>query len=152
MLCPFCSYENSKVLESRTTTDKTSIRRRRECERCQKRFTTYERAEKMPVLVIKRDGSREDFSREKLLNSVKKACHKCDISYQQIEEFVESIENELANIGRREISSNILGKLILDNLKELEEVAYVRYSSIYNKFNCVEDFVEIAINLKKSPD
>lgn len=147
MLCPFCSYENSKVLESRTTADKSSIRRRRECERCAKRFTTYERTERMPVLVIKRNGDREDYSREKLMNSIKKACHKCDLKFEQIEELVESIELELANIGRREISSTMLGKLILDRLKNLKKVAYLRYSSVYNQFNEPEDFLIEAKNL-----
>lgn len=141
MLCPFCNCENSKVLESRTTTDKSSIRRRRECESCSKRFTTYERVEKMPVAVTKSNGNREDFSRDKFINSIKLACHKSKISAEEIEHVVNQIENELANIGRRDVSTSTLAKLALDHLLSLDKVAYLRYCSIYQQFNTVEDFI-----------
>lgn len=151
MLCPFCNYENSKVLESRTTAEKSSIRRRRECESCGRRFTTYERVEVMPIFVIKRSGTREDYSRVKLFNSIKQASHKCNLTIEQIEEIVDSIESELANIGKREVNTNFLGKLTMDRLKELEKIAYIRYSSVYNHFKSVDDFVLEATNLIENP-
>jgi transcriptional repressor NrdR len=144
MLCPYCKYENTKVLESRTSAEKSSIRRRRECENCEKRFTTYERVEIMPVTVIKKNGSREDYSRKKVFTSIKLACHKCDFSLEQIEQIVENVENELAQTGKREINSSILAKLVLEQLKMLEHTAYLRYASIHNNFKNVEDFINEA--------
>ena len=144
MLCPFCNSENSRVLESRTTEECTSIRRRRECENqvCSKRFTTYERIETMPVLVIKRSGEREPYSREKLRSGIVRACEKTLITAEQIDNVIENIENELAKQGKREISSAILGKLVLNELRDLDQVAYVRFASVYRQFRSIDDFIK----------
>ena len=144
MLCPFCNSENSRVLESRTTEESTSIRRRRECENpsCTKRFTTYERIEVMPVLVVKRSGEREPYSREKLRSGIVRACEKTLITAEQIDNVIESIENELSKQGKREVSSAILGKLVLNELKELDQVAYVRFASVYRQFRSIDDFIK----------
>ena len=144
MLCPFCNSENSRVLESRTTEEGTSIRRRRECENtsCTKRFTTYERVEVMPVLVVKRSGEREPYSREKLRSGIVRACEKTQITAKQIDNVIEDIENELAKQGKREVSSVILGKLVLSQLKELDQIAYVRFASVYRQFRSIDDFIK----------
>src|SRR3989338_4015591 len=144
MLCPFCNSENSRVLESRTTEEGSSIRRRRECENpsCTKRFTTYERIEVMPVLVIKRSGEREPYSREKLRSGIVRACEKTLINASQIDNVIEVIENELAKQGKREVSSSILGKLVLNELKDLDQVAYVRFASVYRQFRSIDDFIK----------
>lgn len=144
MLCPFCHSESSRVLESRTTEESTSIRRRRECENasCNKRFTTYERIEVMPVLVIKKSGEREPYSREKLRSGIVRACEKTLITAEQIDNMIEGIENELAKQGKREVSSVILGKLVLNELRELDQVAYVRFASVYRQFRSIEDFIK----------
>ena len=144
MLCPFCSSENSRVLESRTTEEGTSIRRRRECEnvKCAKRFTTYERLEVMPVLVVKRSGEREPYSREKLRSGIVRACEKTLITAEQIDNVIESIESELAKQGKREVSSATLGKFVLSELKDLDQVAYVRFASVYRQFRSIEDFIK----------
>lgn len=144
MLCPFCNSENSRVLESRTTEESSSIRRRRECEApgCNKRFTTYERIEVMPVLVVKRSGEREPYSREKLRSGIVRACEKTLINAEQIDNIIENIENELAKQGKREVSSAILGKLVLNELKDLDQVAYVRFASVYRQFRSIDDFIK----------
>ena len=144
MLCPFCKSENSRVLESRTTEEATSIRRRRECENpsCTKRFTTYERLEVMPVLVVKRSGEREPYSREKLRSGIVRACEKTQITAEQVDNVIEDIENELAKQGKREVSSAILGKLVLSQLKDLDQVAYVRFASVYRQFRSIDDFIK----------
>ena len=144
MLCPFCNSPNSRVLESRTTEEASSIRRRRECENseCGKRFTTYERIEVMPVLVVKRSGEREPYSREKLRAGIVRACEKTLITAEQIDKLIESIENELARQGKREVSSAILGKLVLNELRELDQVAYVRFASVYRQFRSIDDFIK----------
>lgn len=144
MLCPFCSSPNSRVLESRTTEEGTSIRRRRECENpdCNKRFTTYERIEVMPVLVIKKSGEREPYLREKLRSGIVRACEKTLITAEQIDNVIEHIENELAKQGKREVSSVMLGKLVLNELRELDQVAYVRFASVYRQFRGIDDFIK----------
>lgn len=144
MLCPFCNSENSRVLESRTTEESTSIRRRRECENisCAKRFTTYERIEVMPVLVIKRSGEREPYSREKLRSGIVRACEKTLITAREIDNVIDDIENELAKQGKREVSSAILGKLVLNELRDLDQVAYVRFASVYRQFRSIDDFIK----------
>lgn len=144
MLCPFCNSVNSRVLESRTAEESTSIRRRRECENpaCNKRFTTYERIEVMPVLVVKRSGEREPYSREKLRSGIVRACEKTLITAEQIENVIDNIENELARQGKREVSSSIIGKLVLDALKDLDQVAYVRFASVYRQFRSIDDFIK----------
>ena len=144
MFCPFCNSENSRVLESRTTEESTSIRRRRECENtsCNKRFTTYERVEVMPVLVVKRSGEREPYSREKLRAGLVRACEKTLITAEQIDAIIESIENELVKQGKREVNSTVLGELVLTELKDLDQVAYVRFASVYRQFRSVDDFIK----------
>lgn len=144
MLCPFCNCENSRVLESRTTEEGTSIRRRRECENqnCSKRFTTYERIEVMPVLVVKRSGQREPYSREKLRAGIVRACEKTLITAGQIDNVIDNIENELAKQGKREVSSTVLGELVLNELRELDQVAYVRFASVYRQFRDINDFIK----------
>ena len=140
MLCPICGFESSKVLESRTSSDKSSIRRRRECEGCQKRYTTYEKIEMVPLFVIKKNGAREEYSRDKLLNSIMMACKKCAIPEGIIEEIADRIELDLSIYGKREISTIYLGERILDTLKNINEVAYLRYLSIFREFKSAEDF------------
>ena len=144
MLCPFCNSENSRVLESRTTEEATSIRRRRECENpsCNKRFTTYERVEVMPVLVVKRSGEREPYSREKLRAGLVRACEKTLITAEQIDTIIENIENELVKQGKREVNSAVLGELVLHELKDLDQVAYVRFASVYRQFRSIDDFIK----------
>ncbi len=144
MLCPFCNSENSRVLESRTTEESSSIRRRRECENisCNKRFTTYERVEVMPVLVVKRSGEREPYSREKLRSGLVRACEKTVVTAQQVDTIIENIENELVKQARREVGSTVLGELVLTELKDLDQVAYVRFASVYRQFRSIEDFIK----------
>lgn len=143
MLCPFCNSPNSRVLESRTTEEASSIRRRRECENldCGKRFTTYERIEVMPVLVVKRSGEREPYSREKLRSGIFRACEKTPITAEQIDNAIENIENELAKQAKREVNSSVLGKLVLNELKDLDQIAYVRFASVYRQFKSIDDFI-----------
>ena len=144
MLCPFCNSENSRVLESRATEEGTSIRRRRECENlsCNKRFTTYERVEVMPVLVVKRSGEREPYSREKLRAGLIRACEKTVITAKQIDTIIENIENELVKQGKREVNSAVLGELVLAELRDLDQVAYVRFASVYRQFRSIDDFIK----------
>lgn len=144
MYCPFCHHENSRVLESRTTEEGSTIRRRRECDNpsCSKRFTTYERVEVMPVLVVKRSSEREPYSREKLRQGIVRACEKTKITAEQIDNIIEDIENELAKQGKREVNSVNLGDLILSRLKDLDQVAYVRFASVYRQFKNVDDFIK----------
>ena len=151
MLCPFRSSENSHVLESRTTEESTSIRRRRECENlvCKKRFTTYERVEVMPVLVVKRSTEREPYSREKLRSGIVRACEKTLITAEQIDTVIDNIENELAKQARREVTSTVLGELVLSELRDLDQVAYVRFASVYRQFRGIDDFIKELQELQK---
>jgi transcriptional repressor NrdR len=142
MLCPFCGNEDSKVLESRSTAEKSSIRRRRECESCQKRFTTYEKIELFPLTIIKKDGSREEYSRIKLFNSIKLACNKCNIDQTVIDDIIDFFEQEFSSSGKREISSFYLGKRVLEELKKIDIVPYLRYISVFKEFTSLEDFVD----------
>ncbi|MDZ4833182.1 MAG: transcriptional regulator NrdR [Candidatus Melainabacteria bacterium] len=147
MFCPFCNKKDSRVLESRLTGE-NSVRRRRECEACAKRFTTYERLEVMQVLVVKRSGSREPYTREKLMAGVRRACAKTMVTAEQIDDLVDSVENELAMLGKKEVPASLLGELSLGRLKELDEVAYVRFASVYRQFRSIEDFVSELNTLK----
>jgi transcriptional repressor NrdR len=140
MYCPFCNCKDSRVLESRLTGE-NSVRRRRECETCQKRFTTYERAEAMQVLVVKRSGNREPYSREKLRAGISRACAKTMVTAEQVDDLVDSVENELATLGKREISASVLGEMALSRLRKLNQVAYVRFASVYRQFQSVDDFI-----------
>lgn len=142
MRCPFCLYLDSKVLDSRQTEEGASIRRRRECISCHKRFTTYERLDEMPFLVVKKDGRREPFARGKILNGMLRACEKRPISAETIEEAVTEIESEVRSGLEREISSEVIGELVMDKLRVLDDVAYVRFASVYRQFKDIDRFIE----------
>ncbi|OUM99272.1 MAG: transcriptional regulator NrdR [Firmicutes bacterium ZCTH02-B6] len=134
MRCPYCHYMHSKVLDSRATDEGASIRRRRECERCGRRFTTYERWEETPLMVIKKDGRREPFQRQKILNGLIKACEKRPIPVAVLEQIVDDIEREARQRGDTEITSRQIGERIMDALRGIDEVAYVRFASVYREF------------------
>lgn len=142
MKCPFCAYEESKVIDSRPTDEGERIRRRRECMRCGKRFTTYEIIENVPILVIKRDKSREVFDPEKLLNSMLRACDKRSVPIDVLEASVSDIEQTLQNSLDREVTSKQIGELAMEKLKEIDEVAYVRFASVYRQFKDISTFKE----------
>ena len=149
MKCPFCGFEESKVIDSRPTDEGERIRRRRECLNCQKRFTTYEVIESLPILVIKRDRSRETFDRNKLLNSMLRACEKRTVSVHTLEKAVEDIESSIQNSLDREVSSMQIGELAMDKLKEIDEVAYVRFASVYRQFRDINTFMDELTKLLK---
>ena len=140
MKCPYCTNLESKVVDSRATEDNTTIRRRRECLKCGKRFTTYERIDDLPVMVIKRGGNRERFNRNKILNGLLKACEKRPISREKIESVVNSIEQKVKNQMENEVDSTIIGELVMDHLRKIDEVAYVRFASVYRQFKDIETF------------
>ena len=140
MKCPFCSSENTRVIDSRPADDNNSIRRRRLCDDCGKRFTTYEKVETMPLIVIKKDNSREPFDRQKLLNAMLRACAKRPVSYEALERAVSSIEQTLMSTYDREVTSVRIGELTMQELKKIDEVAYVRFASVYQQFADVESF------------
>ena len=141
MKCPYCGYKESKVVDSRPADEGNSIRRRRECLACEKRFTTYETMESLPMVVIKRDGSRQSFDRSKVMGGVIRACEKRPVSYQDMEGLVAEIEQVLQNQMEREISSAQIGELVMDRLKKLDEVAYVRFASVYRQFKDINTFM-----------
>ena len=141
MKCPYCENEDSKVIDSRHTEDGKAIRRRRECEECGRRFTTYEKVEEMILMVIKKDGSRQAFDRNKLLNGIIRACEKRPVSIADMEKIVDDIERGLNNMMEKEIDSNFIGELVMERLKDLDEVAYVRFASVYRQFTDVNTFV-----------
>lgn len=140
MKCPFCSHFESKVIDSRLGTAGDVTRRRRECEKCARRFTTYERVEDVLPLVVKKDMRREPFDRQKLLGGIRKACDKRAISRERIEQVVDSIEQELMESGEREVSADLLGEKVMVRLRELDEVAYVRFASVYRSFRDIAEF------------
>lgn len=142
MKCPYCGDEESKVIDSRPTEDGERIRRRRECLRCRKRFTTYEVVETLPLMVIKKDNSREAFDRQKLLNGMLRSCEKRPVSYQTLEKAVSNIEQILLNSYDREVSSVRIGELTMQELKKIDEVAYVRFASVYRQFSDINTFME----------
>lgn len=142
MKCPFCAFAESKVIDSRPAEEGTTIRRRRECLSCQKRFTTYEVTEQLPLVVIKRDGSRQSFDRVKLLTGMIRACEKRHVSIHILEDVVDDIEQELQNSMEREVSAEKIGELIMDKLKVIDEVAYVRFASVYRQFKDISTFRE----------
>ena len=149
MKCPKCGYTESKVVDSRPSEEGASIRRRRECLSCQNRFTTYETVEKLPLLVIKKDKTRQTFDKTKLLNGIIEACHKRPITLEQMESVVNEIELELQNSLTHEVPSSKIGVLVMEKLKELDEVAYVRFASVYHEFTDVDSFMEELQKLKK---
>ena len=142
MKCPFCGYTDSKVIDSRPAEDGTTIRRRRECLECAKRFTTYEIIERMPLVVIKRDGSRESFDKVKIINGVIRACEKRPVTMTQIEDLANDIELELRGRLESEVSSEVVGEMVMARLKDLDEVAYVRFASVYRSFKDINTFME----------
>ena len=150
MKCPFCSFEESKVVDSRPTDEGERIRRRRECLSCAKRFTTYEMIESLPIIVIKKDKAREQFSREKLMNGLLRACEKRPVSIDTLDNLIDEIESTIQNSLDREVSSERIGQLTMEKLKDLDEVAYVRFASVYRRFKDVSSFMdELNMLLKK---
>ena len=142
MKCTFCSHENTRVIDSRPADDNASIRRRRICDECGKRFTTYEKVETIPVIIIKKDNNRETYDRSKVEAGVLRACHKRPISASQITQLVDEVETEIFNLEEKEISSQTVGELVMNKLKSLEAVAYVRFASVYREFKDVNTFLE----------
>ena len=150
MKCPFCQAQDTKVIDSRPADDNSSIRRRRQCESCNKRFTTYEKLETIPLMVIKKDDSRENFDRSKIEYGIIQSCHKRPVSTVVIRKTVDDIENQIYSMEVSEIPTRKIGELVMEKLKELDEVAYVRFASVYREFKDVNTFVdEIAKLLKK---
>ncbi|NLP48683.1 MAG: transcriptional regulator NrdR [Clostridiales bacterium] len=152
MKCPFCSYEESKVIDSRPTDEGERIRRRRECMSCSKRFTTYEIIETLPILVIKKGKEREVFDRNKLLNGMLRACEKRPVDMKTLERAVAEIESELQNTLDREVTSVRIGELVMEKLKALDEVAYVRFASVYREFKDINTFMDELAKLKQAKD
>lgn len=148
--CPYCSYEESKVIDSRPTDEGERIRRRRECLKCGKRFTTYEIIETVPVIVIKKDGSREAFDRDKLLRGLLRACEKRPVPLHLLEEAVDDIQNTLQNTLDREVSSSRIGEYAMEKLKNIDEVAYVRFASVYRQFKDINTFMEELTRIMKN--
>ena len=149
MKCPYCGKENTRVIDSRPTDD-SSIRRRRQCDECGKRFTTYEKVETLPLIVVKKDNNREPYDREKIVAGIVRSCHKRPISMTQINDMVDDIEGQIFNMGEKEIPTTTIGSIVMDKLKDLDEVAYVRFASVYREFKDVNTFMdEIKKILKK---
>jgi len=149
MKCPFCEYEESKVIDSRPTDEGEAIRRRRECLKCGKRFTTYEKIENIPLMVVKKDGSRQMFDRVKLLNGIMRACEKRPVPTSDMEHIVNEIESAIQNMLEREISSQKIGEMVMERLQKIDEVAYVRFASVYRQFKDINTFVEEVNKLLK---
>ncbi|MCX4268770.1 MAG: transcriptional regulator NrdR [Lachnospiraceae bacterium] len=142
MKCPFCNKENTKVIDSRPAEESNSIRRRRQCDECGRRFTTYEKIESIPLIVIKKDNNREPYDREKIEKGIIRSCHKRPISMGEINQFVDEIENQIFNMEEKEISSSRIGEIIMDRLKDFDSVAYVRFASVYREFKDVSTFMD----------
>lgn len=149
MKCPFCGKENTRVIDSRPADDGSSIRRRRQCDECSKRFTTYEKVEAIPLVVIKKDDNREPYDRAKIEAGVFRSCHKRPISIDQINALVDEVENAIFNLEEKEVPSTIIGEILMDKLKDLDAVAYVRFASVYREFKDVNTFMD---ELKKLLD
>lgn len=149
MKCPFCGKENTRVIDSRPSDDNNSIRRRRQCDECNKRFTTYEKVEAIPLVVIKKDNNREPYDRSKIEAGVFRSCHKRPISVDQINQLVDEVETAIFNREEKEVHSSAIGEIVMDKLKELDPVAYVRFASVYREFKDVNTFMN---ELKKILD
>ena len=149
MKCPFCNSEDTRVIDSRPADDNNSIRRRRLCDECGKRFTTYEKVETIPLIVIKKDNSREQYDRSKIEAGVLRACHKRPVSVNQINKMIDDVETEIFSREEKEIPSSEIGEIVMDKLKDVEEVAYVRFASVYREFKDVNTFMN---ELKKILD
>ncbi len=141
MKCPYCSHDEDKVIDSRPNDEGVSIRRRRECLNCGKRFTTYEKVESVPMMVVKKDSTRQPFKREKILNGLLRACEKRPVSINLLENLVNDIETQILNTLEREVSTNQIGEMIMDRLKQIDEVAYVRFASVYRQFKDLNTFM-----------
>lgn len=142
MKCPYCGYPDTRVIDSRPAEDKSSIRRRRSCDECGKRFTTYEKVETIPLIVIKKDNNREQYDRSKIENGILSACYKRPVPAEEIKKAVDSIELEIFNREEKEIASSEIGEIVMDRLKELDPVAYVRFASVYREFKDVNTFMD----------
>ena len=149
MKCPFCRSENTRVIDSRPADDNNSIRRRRLCDDCGKRFTTYEKVETIPLIIIKKDNNREQYDRSKIEGGVLRACHKRPVSTAQITKLIDDVETEIFNREEKEIPSTVIGELLMDKMKDLDQVAYVRFASVYREFKDVNTFMN---ELKKMLD
>lgn len=149
MKCPYCDHMESKVVDSRPTDEGQAIRRRRECVNCEKRFTTYENIEEIPIIVVKRDGNRQSYNRNKLLNGIIKSCEKRPVSLSTIESIVDNIEKKISNSLEKEITSIEIGEMVMNKLKDVDEVSYVRFASVYRQFKDVNSFMD---ELKKLLD
>ena len=149
MKCPFCGHDNTRVIDSRPAEDNNSIRRRRVCDECDKRFTTYEKIETIPLIIIKKDNNRETYDRSKLEAGVLRACHKRPVSAGQIDKLVEEVETEIFNMEEREISTQDIGEMVMNKLKDMDAVAYVRFASVYREFKDINTFMD---ELKKVLD
>ncbi|MDF1616840.1 transcriptional regulator NrdR [Petrocella sp. FN5] len=142
MKCPYCGTESIKVIDSRPSEENNAIRRRRQCENCEKRFTTYETVESMPLIIVKKDNSREPYSRDKLMSGLVRSCHKRPVAMKSIDALVDDIENQLYNAMKKEIDSSQVGEIVMESLKTLDEVAYVRFASIYREFRDINTFMD----------
>ncbi|NLN45299.1 MAG: transcriptional repressor NrdR [Clostridiaceae bacterium] len=142
MRCPFCGHDEDRVIDSRPSEEGAAIRRRRECIACGNRFTTYEKVETLPLLVVKKDGARQSFDRAKLFSGIMKACEKRPVTTEQIEKLVDSIESSAQNSLKRELSSREIGEMVMNGLKQIDEVAYVRFASVYRQFRDVNSFMK----------
>ncbi|MDE6920532.1 MAG: transcriptional regulator NrdR [Lachnospiraceae bacterium] len=142
MKCPFCNHENTRVIDSRPAEDNSSIRRRRACDVCDKRFTTYEKVEAIPLVIVKKDDNREAYDRSKIETGVLRACHKRPVSTDRIEDLVDEVEADILNRGEKEISSRVIGEQVMNKLKDLDAVAYVRFASVYREFKDVNTFMD----------
>ncbi|MBQ5676833.1 MAG: transcriptional repressor NrdR [Lachnospiraceae bacterium] len=142
MKCPFCGQDNTRVIDSRPAEENNSIRRRRACDECGKRFTTYEKVETIPLIIIKKDNNRETYDRSKIEAGVLRACHKRPVSALQINKLIDEVENEIFNMEEKEISSQVIGEIVMKKLKDLEAVAYVRFASVYREFKDVNTFMD----------
>ncbi len=150
MKCPYCDYSESKVIDSRPAEDGASIRRRRECLKCQKRFTTYEKLETLSLIVVKQDNSRQPYDREKIVRGLIRACEKRPITYARMEEVADKVESELYQLMTREVSSTEIGERVMEHLKELDEVAYVRFASVHKHFSDIYSFMTALQELLKN--
>jgi len=142
MKCPYCGTESIKVIDSRPSEENNAIRRRRQCENCEKRFTTYETVESMPLIIVKKDNSREPYTRDKLMSGLVRSCHKRPVAMKSIDALVDDIENQLYNAMKKEIDSSQIGEIAMEGLKTLDEVAYVRFASIYREFRDINTFMD----------
>ena len=149
MRCPFCGFNDSKVVDSRPSEDNKTIKRRRECEKCNRRFNTFEKYEIQPVMVIKKDDTREEFNRKKVQDGIIRSCHKRPVSSEQINKILDEIEEYISSFETKEVKTSVIGELVMEKLKDVDEVAYVRFASVYREFRDADTFVEEIGKLKK---